>query len=210
MQPKRKRLEVTRLLWDFTSDRMSTQHWGFDTEAPEKKRHYAILADHDCSDAGRRHACGLCVTDICVDLGDNGKGVCEINHPEFTKSGSAHELDVMRALAANIFDGRKGEDFHVGGGGVTYVNFVRGRNQHSFLNVGMGVFEKVCQLFSRGFSSEMRGPQICRKTYYWSIEAQGWIALEDLVAREHGLWPFNSSRSGCNPRDIRLYSKLSF
>jgi hypothetical protein len=209
VQTKRKRLEVTRLLWDFANQPRFPEYWGFDPDAPKEKRYYAELADHECPYAGTYHACGLYITDVQIDLGDNGKDICQIHHPEYTKSGTDHELCALNKLAANIFEVSRGELFHAGGGGVTYVNFMRGKGQRQFLDAGMDIFQRMFQLFHPSLSSRMIGPQIFRKTFFWSIELQGWIALEDRVAREYGLLPFNRRRSSQNPADISTYNLLT-
>lgn len=202
-QPKKNRLEITVLRWDY--GKRDDQDGMWDrlryNNHPHKDEpdYYLPLPEHECR---YPRECGLFLDAVEISLGNDGHGKCELLHKKAVRSHTPHEFDLMKKELPPLF--KEGERLSIGGGGVTII-YLKPRSTEHFTDAGMRIFKKLLPFFGITDPEEIRrvkGPEIFRRNYIWSIELDGWIAFEDRIAMKHGLRARHAATSGWAQKPI--------
>ena len=215
MQKQKNRLEVTTLLWEYEDEWQDGFRQGsyrskddkprLNRDGKPKRQYFFRLPDHECEFDEKN--CGIYVASIAIHVASDGNGSCKILHPEYTVSGCDHEIQILGQNLRQAF--ANGYKFHIGGGGVTCVDFKR-RSGEPLTDTAMEIYKKLLAIF--GFGSEENdiaryamGPRITQRSYFWSTDLNGWVAFEDRLARKHGLRPINETTSNYDKKPFHLF-----
>ena len=203
---KNDKLEITILRWDYREHR----DWDgalvrFTTDYHSKESSpafYLRLPEHECK---YPKECGLYLEAIEISLGSDGNGSCQLLHQKGVRSNSSHEFELLNQQLPPLFTDN--EKLSIGGAGVTTIDFQAHNND--LMDAGMGIYKKLLPFLGVRDDPksirEVKGPVIIRRDYVWSIELEGWIALEDRFALLHGLRPVNATTNNCSNKPIKTF-----